>query len=360
MPSEGGIGPAQKEANKFVFYIIKKKIWRECKMGLFRGGNASYDREAELKAQEKMKAMDEAHQNVLAIYDEFTGTKQYMQAIAESTNRVNEALTNIESSTASTTDAVLKQNDMTNSIQEIIDKATEKTNAIVDIASGAGKFVSEGAKVVEKLNEKAESVLEMGTEMRGAAERLQQKSVEVRGITDIILNISSQTNLLALNASIEAARAGEAGKGFAVVADEIRELADQTKEATEKITSILDTLAEEANSVTQKVEQSVVTNHEQNEFIATTSEHFSEIQNQIEMLDENILDVKQMMDDIQKSNNEIMQSVEVLSASSEEVSANSSDARGLSDECVDIVETFDKSMSSIENKLSGLINMKKD
>ena len=330
-------------------------------MGLFnsRGGNSSYNR-VDQAAEDKMKAMDEAHQHVLGIYEEFTGTKQYMESIAESTNRVNEALMNIESSTASTTDAVLRQNDMTNSIQEIIDKATEKTNAIVDIASGAGAVVSEGAKVVEKLNEKAESVLEMGTEMKGAAERLQQKSVEVRGITDIILNISSQTNLLALNASIEAARAGEAGKGFAVVADEIRELADQTKEATEKITAILDTLAEEANSVTQKVEESVGTNHEQNEFIATTSEHFTDIQNQIELLDENISDVKEMMDEIQKSNNEIMQSVEILSASSEEVTANASDARGLSDECVDIVETFDKAMGSIEKGLSGLINMKKD
>ena len=61
---------------------------------------------------------------------------------------------------------------------------------------------------------------------------------EIQKFIEVIKDIASQTNLLSLNASIEAAHSGEAGKGFAVVAGEIRKLADESKQAITKITSL--------------------------------------------------------------------------------------------------------------------------
>ena len=52
-------------------------------------------------------------------------------------------------------------------------------------------------------------------------------------------DLAEQSNLLALNASIEAAKAGEQGKGFAVVAVEMRNLAEQSKQATAQVRTIL-------------------------------------------------------------------------------------------------------------------------
>jgi methyl-accepting chemotaxis protein len=67
------------------------------------------------------------------------------------------------------------------------------------------------------------------------AQRLNSAAQAMSGIVELIGNITGQINLLALNATIESARAGEAGRGFAVVASEVKNLANQAKQATDKI-----------------------------------------------------------------------------------------------------------------------------
>ncbi len=78
----------------------------------------------------------------------------------------------------------------------------------------------------------------------------------------LISDVATKTNLLALNATIEAARAGEHGRGFAVVASEVKQLAQQTSQATSDAgarlkanTAAADTIANRILSLVDSVEE---------------------------------------------------------------------------------------------------------
>jgi methyl-accepting chemotaxis protein len=103
--------------------------------------------------------------------------------------------------------------------------AAEEMNATIgEIAANSAKAKTITDQAVARAGQASARVQDLGSAAR-----------EIGKVTETITAISSQTNLLALNATIEAARAGEAGRGFAVVANEIKELAQQTSQATEEI-----------------------------------------------------------------------------------------------------------------------------
>ncbi len=135
--------------------------------------------------------------------------------------------------------------DMTDSIQEIARSATEASR----VAGDAVRVAATSSDTIGKLGESSE---------------------EIGNVINVINSIAEQTNLLALNATIEAARAGEAGKGFAVVANEVKELATQTGQATEEISSRI-----------QGIQADTLAAVEANQQISETIERISDISSTI-------------------------------------------------------------------------------
>ena len=277
----------------------------------------------------------------------FESANEMLEKLRETIEANNFAMGNISDSTESTAQTIQEQAQMCSSIKESTDEAEKDTARVEEAARNTSKNVAEGAALVRDLKIQAEGVETAGRQTVEATARLTAKVDEVENIIGDIQNISSQTNLLALNASIEAARAGDAGKGFAVVAEEIRQLSEQTKEATGRIAGIITELIGDARSASDSLDHSVEYINRQTEMIDVTKEKFESIDREVVELTSSIRRTDQTIGEILKATVVISNSISHLSATSEEVAASSeesvktaADAVSRMEECVQILENI--------------------
>ncbi|HOO32086.1 MAG TPA: methyl-accepting chemotaxis protein [Thermotogota bacterium] len=197
----------------------------------------------------------------------------------------------------------------TKNTQELSDNIAETRNAV---SSGIDELENQKKKmkVVEDQHDLATTIVK----------KVAEKSNSVQDILSTIASIAEQTNLLALNAAIEAARAGEAGRGFAVVADEIRKLAEESKNASANISTILNEIddgtkkAREAVGKSSVLYKDVITNSERVESgLLTISELIGNIVERIESLANAAEKQSDLSDHIAENMNQSASSVSMIS-----------------------------------------------
>ena len=183
--------------------------------------------------------------------------------VSSATEQVNEvALRVISASNSSMTNSD-EQSNRTNSVAAAINELGAAAQEIAGNAAQASQHASsarllaeEGQQVVERNIAAMNRLSDLIVSSSGHIETLNNKTVNIGQILEVITSISQQTNLLALNAAIEAARAGEAGRGFAVVADEVRNLAHRTQESAQQVQTMIEELQVGARASVETMDQS--------------------------------------------------------------------------------------------------------
>ncbi len=179
-------------------------------------------------------------------------------------------------------------------------------NMIASAAEELSCSFSEVAVQVEKSSEISQNAVTQSNEINSTVKSLASSAQAIGDVVKLISDIAEQTNLLALNATIEAARAGDAGKGFAVVASEVKNLANQTANATVEISNQISTIQDVTNNTVTSIAE-----------ISNTVQDMGEITNQIQSAVEQqtaaTAEISRNVQEAAQSTNEFSQILEAVS-----------------------------------------------
>jgi methyl-accepting chemotaxis protein len=166
------------------------------------------------------------------------------------------AVTTQQASTAEEQAAAVAQISTTiDEVKTIVEQSFRKAQAVAEQAQRTRDISKGGQQAATKT---AGSMEQIKAQVEGIAENilaLSERTQQIGKITATVSDIAAQSNLLALNASVEAARVGEQGKGFAVVATEMRNLAEQSKQATAQVNGILGEIQKATNVAVMATEE---------------------------------------------------------------------------------------------------------
>lgn len=135
-----------------------------------------------------------------------------------------------------------------------ISKVAQESKAAADKAT---ESTSQALSIVKETVSSMGSIRETISSTETKIKKLAERSQEIGFIVQLIGDISERTHVLALNATIQAAVAGDAGRGFAAIAEEIQKLAENTKEATNKIARLVENIQVETSDTIQMVNQTI-------------------------------------------------------------------------------------------------------
>lgn len=286
--------------------------------------------------KEKMSHINKQKDDSVNLLNHVLSTSNVMITDVEEANKnvsilgtsvqdIKKAMSEVSTGSNETAESVQEQLIQTEKIQEHITTVKTVSQSISDNMQHTMDIVTEGENNISSLSSQVARSMEANTLVTTQMNTLSGYLAQMNTIVETITSIAESTSLLALNASIEAARAGEAGRGFAVVAGEITSLANQTTEATENVTRLIDNITDGFTQVEHAVDAVSNSNHLNEQNAQIVKQNFKDIAEESGVINEQTRGLADAVSSLETANIEIIDKIQMISAISEEVSAHAED-----------------------------------
>ncbi len=249
-----------------------------------------------------------------------SSTSQHVSSVSSEISRAIEEISGGASAQASDAENGVKK---ISELAEKIGRVTDSAKSIDSLTKTSMQLTESGLASVNDLDSKSNETTAISREIMADIKELDLHSKSIGKIVKVISGIADQTNMLALNAAIEAARAGEMGKGFAVVADQVRNLAEQSMNATREITSIIKNTQDKTAKAVEKAASTESILNSQNNAVLGTIEVFQKIMASMNHLSVQVEQIMSMITEMEENKEQAINSIQNISAVSEETAASS-------------------------------------
>ncbi|MFE8146684.1 methyl-accepting chemotaxis protein [Brenneria goodwinii] len=190
-------------------------------------------------------------------------------------------------------------------IRQAAQLTAEKARSVLDVAQKSSQFSDEGRRSVQDIETAMARIRTQMDLITASMARLSEQNHAIGQITAFVEDIATQSNLLAVNAAIEAAKAGEHGKGFSVVAQEVKTLAEQSRQATRQIRTLL-------GDIQQATAAAVLASEEGNKAVEAGTRQSEITEQAIRVLSANVRENAQATAQISASNEQQQLGMEQL------------------------------------------------
>jgi methyl-accepting chemotaxis protein len=201
---------------------------------------ASGDLAVQVVQRSKEDSLGISLENMLGNLREMTlELREGVGVLASSSTEILATISQVAASASETATAVSETSTTAEEVKQTAHVSNQKAKAVQVTAQNAAGVSESGRKAVTETLEGMNRIREQMESIADSVVRLSEQGQAIGEIIATVNDLAEQSNLLAVNAAIEATRAGEYGKGFAVVAQEVRSLAEQSREATKQVRTIL-------------------------------------------------------------------------------------------------------------------------